>query len=757
MSKTALSCSPIRVLFITMNNQRHLASTISLLDVARGVWRRKLLILVFTLLAFSTGLGLVKFFKPVYSTEAMVLIGNLSSPYDRSQTPDDPRPDPVDDRIIKSQISVLKSQDLALRVVEDLKLQERPEFDSLKQKGVGKIKQLLLAFGFGEDPRLQTPQQRALKRLMEELTVYQIPESNVVAVKYSASVPATAAEVANTLVSTYVASTAETNSQPTTRARDWIAKQIQDLRKKVVDSEARIEEFRSQAGLLQGETTTLGAQELSELNTQMTLAQATRTEAEERAKSIKNLLASKGSVAASTDALNSPLIQSLREQQVASARRVAELSATYLPSHPKMIAAQNDLRNIDRQIRSEALKLVDSLDQQAKIAKAREKALRANLEDMKGRKSTENLSEVKLKALERESAADKALLESLLLRYADASARQDLSTQPGMARIIQQAAVPTSPSFPKSGPLVLLITLAGLALALGLSFLMEIMVAANRLGMPLAAAAQSPDEPAPRTAGSVAQLHELPPPKPVVEHSPVPAGAVQPLAVFPSAFSLPGNQELLKNASSGDVGGLRAASQKVAEWALRLQRTAGLRRFGIASLGGGLADSSMVSVVVARAVASQGGRVVVVDLAPDGSSVETLFGLSPGPGFTDLLAGTTDFTKVVARDPHSNIHLLRFGVERTEATVSLVEQRIDAVLSTLESIYDIVLLHAGEESKKTPTLLSKCQVALLLAPGPRQIDMANTAKSLRESGLVDVQFARLEPLPSAEVRLAASA
>ena len=95
---------------------------------------------------------------------------------------------------------------------------------------------------------------------------------------------------------------------------------------------------------------------------------------------------------------------------------------------------------------------------------------------------------MKLKALERESAADKALLESLLLRYADASARQDLSTQPGMARIIQQAAIPTSPSFPKSGPLVMLITLAGLALSLGLSFLMEIMAAANRLGMPVVSA-----------------------------------------------------------------------------------------------------------------------------------------------------------------------------------------------------------------------------------------------------------------------------
>ena len=100
-----------------------------------------------------------------------------------------------------------------------------------------------------------------------------------------------------------------------------------------------------------------------------------RTEAEERAKSIKNILATKGTVVGSTDVLNSTIVQSLREQQVTSARRVAELSATYLPGHPKMIAAQNDLRNIDRQIRNEALKLVDSLDQQARIAAAREQVL----------------------------------------------------------------------------------------------------------------------------------------------------------------------------------------------------------------------------------------------------------------------------------------------------------------------------------------------------------------------------------------------
>jgi uncharacterized protein involved in exopolysaccharide biosynthesis len=697
------------------------------------------------------GLGLVRVLKPTYSTETLILIENLASPYDRAQTPDEQSPESVDDRVIKSQMSVLKSQDIALRVIETLKLQDRVEFDSLKQKSVSKIKQLLLAFGFGEVPRLKTPEQRALKLLTEDLTVYQIPESNVVAVKYSASVPATAAEVANTLAKIYVASTAETISQPTSRARDWIAEQVEDLRKKVANSDARIEEFRSQAGLLQGENSTLGAQELSELNTQITLAEAVRTEAEEQAKSIKNILATKGTVVGSTDVMNSPIFQNLREQQVASARRVAELSATYLPSHPKMIAAQNDLRNIDRQIRSEALKLVDSLDQQAKISRAREDSLRARLEEMKGRKSTANLDEVKLKALERESAADKALLESLLLRYADASARQDLSTQPGMARIIQQAAIPTSPSFPKPGPLVLLITLSGLALSLGLSFLAEIMAAANRLG-----------EPAVRAASVAHQIPEQSRQRPNVVSPPRlteigVAETISPLATFPSASSPQGNQELLRNSNLQDGHGLLAASHEIAEWALKLHRTAALRRLAIIGLGGGVAASSMATVAIARAIVSRGSRIVVVDLAPNGSSVDMLFGLATGPGFVDLLAGTTDFTKVIVRDPLSSTHLLRFGLEKNEEMISLMDQRTEAVLGALGSIYDIVIIHCGEASGRTSMLAGKCQAALLLAPGLRHREVAAAAKTLLASGLTDVQFARLESQKFDEIRLAASA
>lgn len=218
-----------------------------------------------------------------------------------------------------------------------------------------------------------------------------------------------------------------------------------------------------------------------------------------------------------------------------------------------------------------------------------------------------------------------------------------------------------------------------------------------------------------------------------------------------------GNRELLRNSNLQDGHGLLAASHEIAEWAFKLHRTAVLRHLAIIGLGGGVAESSMATVAIARAVASRGSRIVVVDLAPNGSSVDMLFGLATGPGFVDLLAGTTDFTKVIVRDPLSSTHLLRFGLEKNEEMISLMDQRTEAVLGALGSIYNIVIIYCGEASGRTSMLAGKCQAALLLAPGLRHREVAAAAKTLLASGSTDVQFARLESQKFDEIRLAASA
>lgn len=758
------------------------SAAISLSDVLHGVLRRKLFVVGTTALALAGSLAFVTVAKPQYTSEAQVIVENMATPYDRAQGPDELRAEPLDDRTILSQVSILKSQDLALRVVELLRLQDREEFKGLKNGRVGTLKLILIALGFADDPRKMTPEERAMLRYYDGLTVYQVPESSVIALKFSGGDAATSAELLNTLTSQYVAETAETRVKPTVRAREWLGQQIEDLRAKVSASEKTVEEYRSTAGLLKGETSTLNNQDLTELNRQITAAETARTDAEERAKSIRNMLSEKGAVDDSIDVLNSPIIQRLREQQVAAASKVAELSATYLSSHPKMIAAQNDVRNVDKQVRREALKIVDSLQEQARIAAGRQAALSQRLQQIKNVASNANLDEVKLKALERNAAADRALLESLMLRYADASARQDPASQPALARIIQQAAVPSLPSFPRKGPTVLLISLAGLLLSLGLSFLMEIMAAASRQSVrSLTPSTQSAARPAqtlhrhdpqlPEHANAAAtDLEEqeiaarvasatgaVPFARPAVKVSGIGTAEPRkqaesvvtatrnnaPLALFSLGSSVLENQQLLRSTVSQDDGALGSAAATVADWVATTAAKEKLKRFAVVSVGTGGVVSATATVAIARALAARGKRVMMLDLSSSEAGAHTLAGLPSGPGLVDLIAGKANFTSIVARDTQSSAHIVRLGMNRSADAVALLTQKLDQILQTLNGIYDTVFINAGELSSSAQIMAGKVQAALLLAPAVRQHEVAMAVQALKASGMNAVEFVAL--------------
>jgi len=704
-----------------------ISPAINIVDVLRGVARRKLMIGVLALSAFASGVALVNYLRPSYSTEAQVLIGTLETPFDKVQANDNQAAPGVDDRVIESQMAVLKSDDLGRRVVAALDLEKDPAFNPLL-KGLGTVRKLKIATGFADDPRLKSPEDLALGIYDDGLSVYQQPNSNVISIKYTAGSGSTAAKVANTLAEVYVMATRESQAQPTERARDWLAQQIDGLRKKLADSEQAVEEFRSKAGLIQGATTTLGAQEISELNTQITVAQTASAEAQAKAQSIRDLLASKGSVDGSADVMASPVIQRLKEQRIDATRTISELSATYLPNHPKMIAARSHLSDIDKQIRAEALRVVSGLEDQARVAQAREKSLRDSLEQLKGKETAASFDDVKLKALERDAAANRALLETMLSRYAEASTRQDEAAQPGFARIIQTASAPASPSFPKRGPMVVLITVAGLAFGLGLAFLMELMAAAARLTERMSA--QPVATAAPNYTAAPAHVPPVIPPQPDIQAAPVRAApsGLPPLALVPAAGAA---------ADTTSLSGAEweTAANEMANWIDGLAAGRTFQRIALTTLGSSAGDGSAAAVVLARTLAGHGRRVVLADLSRGGSWIEQLCGLPSGQGIVDLITGAAPFTKVLARDPKSSMHVLRFGTDHSHAALQQLESRVAHVLSALGQSYDAVIVYAGDMNTGAAPLLGASDVALILSPVVRFAEAAATAQNLGANGL----------------------
>ena len=233
------------------------------------------------------------------------------------------------------------------------------------------------------------------------------------------------------------------------------------------EAESRVEDFRSKSSLFVGtNNTTLSNQQMGELNTQLNNARALKSDAESKARLIREMLQSGKPIEAS-EVLNSELTRRLSEQRVTLRAQLAEQSSTLLDAHPRIKELRAQLNDLDRQLREEASKVSRSLDNDARIASGRVEGLSTSLDQLKKQASSTNGQDVQLRALEREAKAQRDLLESYLAKYREANTRENIEAAPADGRIISRATVSNTPAWPKKLPIVLIATLATLMLSAG--------------------------------------------------------------------------------------------------------------------------------------------------------------------------------------------------------------------------------------------------------------------------------------------------
>src|SRR5665213_210805 len=753
---------------------------LSILDILRGLMRRKMLIMVPAILGFVLGCAFLFVNKPRYLAEAQVIIENQATPFDKTVGPQDGSSAwQVSDHMVSSQVSAMRSDDIASRVVDQLSLDKNPLYNAnLSSRGI--VSRIAILLGFKDDPSLYTPKALAAKTLASNVTIYPIPESNVIGVKSTAAEPNIAAAAANAIVETYVLTTREAGVNDTDRARDWLAKQIDDLRAKVSESDQAVERYRSDAGLIRGTSATLSTQQISELNSQIGAAENARIEAQSKVDAIQSMMKAKGDVNSSSDVLASPSLQRLKDEQIIAARDITQASAVYLPDHPKMIAAQRHLDAINNQIKVEAQRVIESLQSQAQVANERAKALHAQLDKLKSDQTQNNFSDVRLQALQRDAAANRTLLQSMLNRFADANARQDASLQPGFARIIQKAVAPAAPYFPRSGPTLMLSSLAGLLLGLGLAFVFEIL---SQPAMASAAPVQRDGSKAraihppvaPTVSGIVpgasaatksridmnAFLASSPRPWSSAEtsvlSSKVPPTLPDTFGTMPAAATVAQASAMLDVAAFGSPSTLTHQSAKLAECFERFAQEHAMKTFVFATIGSHAPNAAMIALATARAIVAKGKRVMLVDLSPRPMSVENLLRLDSGPGIAELVAGKADFTKSVTRDPQSKLHFVRLGDVPDVAHEESIIGRLPAIITALRMVYDFVIFNVGEARPSVVEVLANADVTLLMAHEAHLVEVESAAKVIGEVGTTKTLLVRLDTELPASFHTRASA
>ena len=686
------------------------AGELDFLAIGQAIARKRTWIIVPTILAAVLSVAAVNMITPRYKSEVRILIDGRENVFLRPNGERNDDRNALDPEAVTSQVQLLLSRDLARDVIKQNKLAELPEFDPVL-RGFSPLKSLLALIGIGRDPVSLTPEERVLDAYYDRFAAYAVDKSRVIVIEFQSRDPDLAAQVANSIADGYLVLQQGARRDQARSAGQWLAGEIESLRKKVAEAESRVEDFRSKSSLFVGtNNTTLSNQQMGELNTQLNNARALKSDAESKARLIREMLQTGQPIEAS-EVLNSELIRRLSEQRVTLRAQLAEQSSTLLDAHPRIKELKAQLADLDRQIRDEASKISRSLDSDARIAGGRVDGLSANLDQLKKQASSANGQDVQLRALEREAKAQRDLLESYLAKYREATTRENIEAAPADGRIISRASVSNSPAYPKKLPIVLIATLATLMLSTGTIVTGELL----RMTIPRAAAAFGSALAPAREPATVAAPAER---KPILDTLAVP----------------------LAPEIESDFTEVEQLAEKL------LAAGAAARKVTI--LGTASSESiTLTALTIARLIA-RSARVIVVDLAAASPTISAVSVDPNAPGLAELMQGEASFTQVITRDRLSRAHLVSAGRPGSDRAL-LQSPRLGLAIDALVRVYDHVLLDAGSASDLPAELLTSQARAVVVPDASMAADARHLmCDQLKAVGFSDVTMLSKPILPS---------
>jgi len=688
--------------------------------VGRALMRKKWWVLGPALAVAALTFVGVNLITPKYKSEARLLIEGRENVFfrpDAEKTAERDRT--VDQEAVTSQVQLALSRDLARQVIKQLKLGELPEFDSTL-RGVSLMRYSLGFLGLAKDPLSMTPEERVLEAYYERLTAFQVEKSRVISIEFQSADPELAARVANAIADNYLTFQQTARQEQTRAAGRWLGGEIENMRKRVAEAEAKVEDFRGKTNLFIGTNgTTLSSQTLGESNRDLAAARSQKAELEAKAKFIRDVL-KRGAPVEYSDMINSELIRRLNEQRVTLRAQLAEQSSTLLDNHPRIKELKAQISDLDKQIRDEAARLARSLENDARIAGSRVESLQNSLDQLKQLATSTNGQDVELRALEREAKAQRDLLESYLAKYREATARDSLAA-PADARIISRAVVSNTPYFPKKLPIVLVATLAALFISAGFITTGELLAGnVYRNGAPIEPMA----EPVPAIAEEAA-LKRRWLPKGFVRTKAAQVRVKAEPTVGPSMAPAAASPEPAKDISIDDLAiALREAGE-------------GGKRVAVISAAPGN-GSTLTAVALARALAQQ-ARVVMVDLALEHPQLASITLDPRAPGIADLVRGTASFGQIITRDRLSRAQIVPAGRVGADAAMIFMSERLNIAMDALSRTYDHVVVDAGAAPYVPADRIAHLASCGVLVAGEVAGEAVNTMRDqLANAGFSDI-------------------
>jgi polysaccharide biosynthesis transport protein len=388
-----------------------------------------------------------------------------------------------------TQKGIITSRTFADRVVRKMQLDQNPYFLELKEKRKNSLLSIAIQkiqSVFPEKAKPDTvnpfPDPRFKPELDPGLTDMILANveletgrmTNLMKINYLADNPAVAASMANGIADTFIEHNLDIRVKPYRDAAEWLSARLVEAKESVANTEKTLQQYREGKGIVSFDTQgNVITQQLQELITQLVQTEGKRQEAEIKYKQIASVINSPEHLATVPDIMNNLVIQGLRNEELGIKKQLSELSEKFGPKHPQVINAYSQLSMVQKNIISEARKMLNAAKTEFEIAGSREVSLRRSIEAQKQEVMALTQKAINFNVLAGESGSNKKFYELLLTKYQEASLSSGISIS--NIQIVDSAVIPGSPVKPKRGQNLLLALMVGLFGGVAVAFFIDYM------------------------------------------------------------------------------------------------------------------------------------------------------------------------------------------------------------------------------------------------------------------------------------------
>ncbi|MCU1257641.1 MAG: lipopolysaccharide biosynthesis, partial [Bryobacterales bacterium] len=428
-------------------------SSSELLDTWQLVRSRVWTILLVTLLGGTAGMLLTLVEKPTYQAKGALEIDapvenalGFQGPVGVAYSPDS---------YLQTQVRLLQTRGLRSRVIAGMRKKGRLPSDPQTSH----FRDLRAVFGL---PAAAATESKFGTVPEFEIKVRAFDNSHMVEIQCDASNPQFAAEYVNTMAEEYIQAHMEARWDSQQRTSKWLGRQLEDLKRKLEDSEHQMQAYNASAGLLfTDEKDSVQGEKLKQIQGELSKAEADRV-----AKQSVYEVAKANAADSVPMVVDNERLSGYQTKLTELRRELAELSSQYLGEHYKVIRVKAQIAEVDAAFKRDRQAILNRIENEFRASQRRESLLLKQYQLQTGTVTANAAKAIDFDILKREVDTNRQLYGALLQKLKEASVASAISAS--NVRLADPAEPPSRPYKPNLASTTMKGLGAGLLLSLAL-------------------------------------------------------------------------------------------------------------------------------------------------------------------------------------------------------------------------------------------------------------------------------------------------